>query len=437
MHDKACWTTIGSRARIETPILIRTSFGSRTSIPRRIPALLLFLSLVAGFGGLWPISNPAATATSAGTEAGSGAPGRSEVALNPEDVPPPAWAPVPFLRPADFMLYMQQQHGWAKEDLDALFAGYQANSQVIRLMDPAAPGFKRSWQAYRKRFIEAKRIAYGKAFWDENASALERASRRFGVPPYVVVGIIGVESIYGRNTGNFPVLEALSTLSFDYPRRAAYFAKELEHFLLWTREHGVDPTAVRGSFAGAIGLPQFMPGSIRRHAVDFDGDGTVDLSGSPADAIGSVASFLRGHGWDASSAQALRKILSASAEPKAKALLDAGWRPHASRQAIEDSGLRFPADDSGTNPGPEAQAQFRWAVFELPNADAPSTWIATDHNFWVITRYNQSPFYAMAVLELGEAVRAERLHAKVATRKPPSSNKLKAQKAARRNVSKT
>ena len=189
MHDKACWTTIGSRARIETPILIRTSFGSRTSIPRRIPALLLFLSLVAGFGGLWPISNPAATATSAATEAGSGASGRSEVALNPEDVPPPAWAPVPFLRPADFMLYMQQQHGWAKEDLDALFAGYQANSQVIRLMDPAAPGFKRSWQAYRKRFIEAKRIAYGKAFWDENASALERASRRFGVPPYVVVGI--------------------------------------------------------------------------------------------------------------------------------------------------------------------------------------------------------------------------------------------------------
>ena len=334
---------------------------------------------------------------------------RSAGALHPDDVPPPAWAPVPFLRPADFMLYMQQQHGWTKDTLEPLFAGYQANPQVIRLMDPGAPGFKRSWQAYRKRFIEPRRIAYGKAFWDDNANALERASRRFGVPPYVVVGIIGVETVFGRHTGTFGVLEALSTLSFDYPRRAAYFARELEHFLLWTRAQGVDPASVKGSFAGAIGLPQFMPGSIRRHALDFDGDGTVDLGASAADAIGSVASFLRGHGWDADSTQDLRRTLTPLPEVNASALLEGGWRPHATRRAIEEAGLRFAAQAAGPASATQREAAARWAVFELPNGDAPSTWIATDHNFWVITRYNQSPFYAMAVLELGEAVRAARL----------------------------
>jgi membrane-bound lytic murein transglycosylase B len=350
---------------------------------------------------------PAANATviAAAVAAGAG------FELDGEDVPPPAWAPVPFLRPADFMLHMQQRHGWTKELLEPLFAGYQANAQVIRLMDPAAPSFKRSWQAYRKRFIEPRRIALGKAFWDENQSALERAARRFGVPPFVVVGIIGVETIYGRNTGNFQVLDALSTLSFDYPRRAAYFAKELEHYLLWTREYGVDPASVRGSFAGAVGLPQFMPGSIRRHAVDFDGDGTVDLAGNPADAIGSVASFLKNHGWDPASRQALRKTLVAGPDVKASALLEAGWRPHASQRSIEEAGLRFPDEDKASDPTAGGANLARWAVFELPNGDAPSTWIATDHNFWVVTRYNQSPFYAMAVLELGEAVRNERLKA--------------------------
>jgi membrane-bound lytic murein transglycosylase B len=336
---------------------------------------------------------------------------------------------------------MEQRHAWPRERVDGLLSEYKANAQVIRLMDPPAQHFKRSWQTYRKRFIEAKRIAAGVSFWNENQDALERASKRFGVPAYVIVGIIGVETIYGRHTGNFQVLEALATLSFDYPRRAAYFAKELEHFLLWTQEQGIDPKTVRGSFAGAIGLPQFMPGSIRRHAVDFDGDGSIDLVGSRADAIGSVASFLKRHGWQSQSRQKTRIHLQfkavqedASEEARRK-ILEAGWQPRLQKRDIEQAGLGFPKEskekpeqskvkpeqssrnarqgstDQGTSDKTGQQHVTKsqaWAVFELPNADAPSTWIATDHNFWVITRYNQSPFYAMAVLELGEAVRDER-----------------------------
>lgn len=400
-----CWSQFGNRWSQSPVAKCIEAARWRTRAGLAGGCLALFLSLCPADGAHAAQAAPDAAVIAAAVAAKAG----SE--LDPEDVPPPAWAPVPFLRPADFMLHMQQRHGWTKESLEPLFAGYQANAQVIRLMDPAAPSFKRSWQAYRKRFIEPRRIAFGKAFWDENEGALERAARRFGVPPFVVVGIIGVESIYGRNTGNFEVLDALSTLSFDYPRRAAFFAKELEHYLLWTREHGVDPARVKGSFAGAVGLPQFMPGSIRRHAVDFDGDGTVDLGGSPADAIGSVASFLKNHGWDPASRQALRKMLVAGPDVTAGALLEGGWRPHATQRSIEDSGLSFPDDEKASDPVAAGATLARWAVFELPNGDAPSTWIATDHNFWVLTRYNQSPFYAMAVLELGEAVRNERLKA--------------------------
>lgn len=355
-------------------------------------------------------------------------PGQTAI-LDLEDVPAPAWAPVPFARPADFAAYMEQRHAWPRERLDALLADYKANAQVIRLMDPPAQHFKRSWQNYRKRFIEAKRIAAGVNFWNENQDALERASKRFGVPAHVIVGIIGVETIYGRHTGSFQVLEALATLSFDYPRRAAYFARELEHFLLWTQEQGIDPKTVRGSFAGAIGLPQFMPGSIRRHAVDFDGDGSIDLAGSKADAIGSVASFLKRHGWQSQSRQKTRIHLQfkptqqEAAEEARKKILEAGWQPRWQRRDIEQAGLGFPKESKENAEQNNKETKQRakektdqrdttkaqaWAVFELPNADAPSTWIATDHNFWVITRYNQSPFYAMAVLELGEAVRDER-----------------------------
>ena len=338
--------------------------------------------------------------------------------LEADDTPPPAWSPVPFSRPSDFSQYMQQRHAWPKDRLDALFADYQPNAQVIRLMEPAPQSFKRSWRSYRKRFIEPKRIAAGVTFWQNNQAALERASKRFGVPAHVIVGIIGVETIYGRDTGHFKVFEALATLSFDYPRRAAYFAKELEHFLLWTEEQGLNPRTVKGSFAGAIGLPQFMPGSIRRHALDFDGDGSIDLASSSDDAIGSVGSFLKRHGWQSQSRQKMRIELSRAKQDEdgrdaLKKVLTAGWQPSLRQSEIERAGLSFPKASAASGAqsrerARQERAKQNWAVFELPNADSPSTWIATDHNFWVLTRYNQSPFYAMAVIELGEAVRDAR-----------------------------
>ena len=183
----------------------------------------------------------------------------------------------------------------------------------MTLMTPTKNG-ERSWQNYRANFLNPRRVEAGTAFWRQNAKALERAAAVYGVPPEIVVAIIGVETEYGRNTGSFRVLDALATLAFDYPRRAEFFRGELEQFLLLTRETRSDAGSYRGSYAGAIGIPQFMPGSIRRYAVDFDGNGRIDLRGSPADAIGSVANFLKEHGWLAGEPV----LLKAKPSPEAK-----------------------------------------------------------------------------------------------------------------------
>ena len=215
---------------------------------------------------------------------------------------PPAATTAPAIGYADrpevgaFVAEMVERHGFIETELRDMFAQVRRNDDAVRLMSPAPSGFKRSWQAYRSRFLDGLRIREGLRFWREHEPWLELAAQRFGVPPEIVVAIIGVETLYGRNTGDFRVLDVLTTLAFDYPRRADYFRSELEHYLLYSRESNLDVFAVRGSFAGAIGLPQFMPGSIRRFAVDLDGDGEIDLRSNPADAIGSVASFLAEHG---------------------------------------------------------------------------------------------------------------------------------------------
>ena len=176
---------------------------------------------------------------------------------------------------------------------------------VQQLVLPPATPQARNWQAYRARFVEPRRIAAGRRFWDQHASDLARAEQLYGVPAALVVGIIGVETLYGQHTGRFRVLDALSTLAFDFPQshprapeRQRFFQDELGHFLQMTIGQGLDPQTVRGSFAGAMGLPQFMPSSWRRHAVDFDGDGRIDLFDSASDAIGSVARYLQDISWD-------------------------------------------------------------------------------------------------------------------------------------------
>lgn len=292
---------------------------------------------------------------------------------------------------AAFASDLAQRHGFDADLLLTQFAATRPNQQVLQLIAPPTSPTQRSWERYRPRFVNAQRIAGGVSFWQENALTLARARALYGVPEEVIVAIIGVETVYGRNTGGFSVLEALATLAFQYPRRAEYFRSELEQFLLLTRENGLDPLAVKGSFAGAIGIPQFMPGSQRRYAIDFDGDQRVDLSNSVDDAIGSVARFLEQHGWQPGQPVAVPARLPGTPDPS---LLEAGIRPSLRVGDLFERGIVATAAPESTvtlvdlvSPG---QATEYWLGFE---------------NFYVITRYNRSSFYAMSVFQLAEEIR--------------------------------
>jgi membrane-bound lytic murein transglycosylase B len=254
----------------------------------------------------------------------------------------------------------------------------------------------RSWQAYRTNFVNERRIAAGVQFWAQHAPALERAEARYGVPAEVIVGIIGVETEFGRNTGAFRVVDALATLAFDYPRRADFFRAQLEEFLLFAREGDVNVLGVKGSYAGAMGIPQFMPGSYRRFAVDFDGDGRRDLHASAADAIGSVGNFLSEHGWQRDAPVAF----AASVQDDAfRPFADDGLKPRHAASALRTAGVAF--DETVPD---DAQC----VLVELKSPDAPPAYRVGLHNFFVLTRYNRSGFYASAVSDLAAAVRAAR-----------------------------
>ena len=271
-----------------------------------------------------------------------------------------------------------------------------------RLMMPPPAGTAKNWAAYHDRFVEPQRIAAGARFWQDNAQWLERAEQRYGVPAEIIVGIVGVETFYGRITGNFRVLDVLATLAFDFPSgrsdRSPFFRGELEEFLVLSRREDLDPTLVKGSFAGAMGLPQFMPGSINRYAVDFDGDGHVDLNGSVADVIGSVANFLAAHGWQRGMPITYEVALPVDTRSRAT-LLAPDILPSFSAARMAELGAEL--DASGR------RHEGLLALVELHNGpDAPS-YVAGTQNFYVLTRYNQSSYYAMAVIELGEAVKRQ------------------------------
>ncbi|RPH65166.1 MAG: lytic murein transglycosylase B [Burkholderiales bacterium] len=317
--------------------------------------------------------------------------------------PPPAWAEVAAsdypARPEvqAFVAEMVEQHGFIESELLGMFSQIRHNPQAVRLMSPAPAALKPSWQSYRSRFLDPLRIREGLRFWDEHERWLELASARFGVPPEIVIAIIGVETLYGRVTGDYRVLDVLTTLAFDYPRRADYFRSELEHFLLYSREASLDVFSVRGSFAGAIGLPQFMPGSIRRFAVDLDEDGIVDLQSNPADAIGSVASFLAEHGWRAG--EPVRFEMLFDSEGRLAPLIEAGIRPRFTIGELADYGV------SSAEP---VSLEMPLALIDLPNGDDATSYFLGAPNFFTITRYNRSSFYAMAVYELARTLAARR-----------------------------
>lgn len=296
-----------------------------------------------------------------------------------------------------FIEEMQQRHGFDKDALSYIFRRAEYLPSVIKYISPPKDPGVRSWQRYRSRFIEPVRIKAGVAFWDRHADAIRAASEKYGVPEEIIVGIIGVETIYGRNTGNFQAVSALATLAFDYPRRAELFRGELESLLLMAREQHRDPLDYQGSYAGALGLPQFLPSSVRNYAVDFDGDGQIDLLGSPKDAIGSVARYMQMHGWEAGGPVAVRASLDA--DTNLAPLLANDITPAFDSATLASHGVRVMSSAEGAG---------KAAFVELVTPGQDSEYWLGYQNFYVITRYNRSSFYAMSVFQLGEAVKAAR-----------------------------
>jgi membrane-bound lytic murein transglycosylase B len=278
----------------------------------------------------------------------------------------------------------------------------RVKDSAARLMMPAPSGTAKNWAVYRSRFVEPIRIRAGVAFWRRHESELRRAEAIYGVPASIIAGVIGVETIYGRNTGNFRVLDVLTTLSLDFPKgrsdRSAFFKEELSQYLKLCQEQQIDPETMLGSYAGAVGLPQFMPSSIRRYAVDFDGDGHIDLQRSPVDAIGSVAHYLAEHGWQAQWPSYFEIMPPKDEQARAK-LLAPDIVPSFSAGEMTALGASLP-DLGQKHPG-------RMALVLLQNGPDAPTLIAGTDNFYAITRYNQSSYYALAVIKLGEAVARE------------------------------
>lgn len=297
-----------------------------------------------------------------------------------------------------------QRHGLDAEWVRAQIAGAQHQPTVVRLMRPAPAGAPKNWAAYRARFIEPVRLRAGQRFWLAHRETLERAERTFGVPASLIVGVIGVETLYGQHTGNFRVIDALSTLALDFPPehpraavRQQFFRDELGHFLLLAQQEGLDPQSLRGSYAGAMGWPQFMPSSWVKYAIDFNADGKVDLFDSPADVIGSVANYFKTFGWQPGMPTHYPVRVEASRE-NLDTLLAPDILPSFGPARFEALGAVL--DEAGR------RHTGQLALVELQNGSAPPSYVAGTENFYVVTRYNWSSYYALAVIELGEAVRA-------------------------------
>ena len=273
---------------------------------------------------------------------------------------------------------------------------------VAKAIMPGPPGTAKNWAAYRARFIEPRRLAAGVQWWQAHAASLADAQERYGVPAELVAGIIGVETFYGRMTGHYRVLDSLATLAFDFPTgrsdRSAFYRSELRAYLVWCALEGRDADTARGSFAGAIGWPQFMPSSLLKYAVDFDRDGHVDLSAGGDDVVGSVASYLATFGWQRDVPPYFPALPPTDPAERAR-LVAPDIVPTFSAAQLTAAGVQLP-DAARDYPGP-------LAFVELQNGDDAPSYVAGTQNFYVVTRYNWSSYYAMAVIDLGTALKRE------------------------------
>jgi membrane-bound lytic murein transglycosylase B len=291
-----------------------------------------------------------------------------------------------------FIAEMATRHGLDASRLGALFDKTHPLPFVLKAIAPPADPGIRSWQAYRQRFIEPRRLSAGLDFWRKHRTTLAQAQAVSGVPAEIIVAIIGIETFYGKHLGRFDTFAALTTLAFDYPPRAELFRRELEALLLLARDENRAPDSYRSSYAGAIGLPQFLPSSIRAYAVDFDGNGRIDLTASPADAIGSVANFLKEHGWQGGAPVAQKVDADATAS---QPLIDAGIRPLRRPEEMLAFGITLQPDT------PDEPA----ALIDLVTPNAATEYWLGFQNFYAITRYNRSSFYAMSVFQFAERLR--------------------------------
>lgn len=303
--------------------------------------------------------------------------------------PPPPTGPALGERSAvqNFIGSVAGRRGLSAADLNRVFASAYSQPGVLAAI--AKPYEAKPWYEYRKLFLTDTRVKNGRDFLQRNAAAFARAEQRYGVPREMLAAIIGIESSYGSNPGKYRVVESLATLGFDYPKRASFFLKELEEFLVLCRNEGIDPIKPMGSYAGAMGMPQFMPSSFRGYAADGDGDGKRDIWNNPADAIASVAKYFAANGWKSGGRIASHANVEGGSY---RALLSRNVKPSHSLSQLAEHGVT----PDGASAGDSAAA-----LIELAGESGPDYWLGF-HNFYVITRYNHSPLYAMAAYQLSE-----------------------------------
>lgn len=291
---------------------------------------------------------------------------------------------------ATFINEMSKEHNFTKEELNIWFTQAVKKQSILDAISRSAEK-RLTWEKYRKIFLKPARIKGGVKFWEENEAILSKAEKEFGVPAHVIVAIIGVETLYGKRKGSYRVIDALSTLSFDYPRRSKFFRKELKEFLLLAQEQKQDPMTLTGSYAGAMGYGQFIPSSYRAYAIDYDGDGFADIWSNTNDAIGSVANYFKRHGWKTGGDVVVR---SRVAKGHDKSHINKSLKPSETIAFLKSKGF------TAVSPVKEAQPA---TAMKLEGGHGEEYWLGL-HNFYVITRYNHSRLYAMAVWQLSQEI---------------------------------
>jgi len=291
----------------------------------------------------------------------------------------------------DFINELAVEDGFNRQQLAEIFEQVEKKQRIIDLMSRPAEKAK-PWHEYRQIFVTSTRIASGVEFWKENQATLDRARLEFGIPAEIIVAVIGVETNYGRNTGSFRVMDALSTLAFDYPPRSRFFRGELRELLLLAREENKYPLDLTGSYAGAMGYGQFIPSSFRAYAIDFDGDGIRDIWRNRVDAIGSVANYFSRHGWEGEGQIAVPVTV---VDERVDQFANQGLKPKRSIAELQKAGM-----------GPVALPDEELAaLFRLKSRTGWEYWLGL-HDFYVVTRYNHSHMYALAVVQLAEGIRS-------------------------------